>query len=765
MERLLIEVRGTVQGIGFRPNVYSLATLHGLRGFAQNRGAHLFIDVEGDPGAIRTFLDTLTSSPPARAVVERLTTQSADPAFRTRFTIEDSESADDDVRVAPDIATCDECLAELFDPDSRRFGYPFITCAMCGPRFTIVTGVPYDRARTTMAGFTMCDACRQEFEDPADRRFHAQTLACPDCGPTASWHDRRGPNRTGLAAIEVAATALRSGHIVAVKGLGGYHLACDAGNDEAVNRLRERKHRDAKPFAVMAAEAHLPHLDLGEWQRIEPLLKGPGGPIVLLERDSLGTAIATAVAPGCATIGVMLPYSPLHHLLIRGVARPLVMTSGNLSDEPIAIDDEDARRRLSGIADAFLTHDRPIHQRCDDSVVRVMAGGVSPIRRARGLAPGSIAFAESTPEPILAMGGHQKNTFCVCSGSRAWLSHHIGDLSSARAFTALQDSLRQTTAFLGVHPSVVAHDLHPDYLSTRLAEEYPAARRIAVQHHHAHVLSCTAEHAIREPVLGVAFDGSGCGTDGAVWGGEFLLVDGPGFTRLAHLAYVPLAGGEAAIREPWRVATALMRAAAHEPMLAALEARIDSTRFRLVTQLLERRLTVVRTSSAGRLFDAIACLVGLGDVAAFEGQLAMSLEALAGRSAGRPYRLDVKTSTDPWTIDATGLASQVADDVLSAVDSSAIAAGFHDALATTIADVAARLATRSGVRLVALTGGVFQNTRLLESAAAELERRGLKPLIHRRVPCNDGGLSLGQALAAARILHAHASDPEGALCV
>lgn len=750
MERLLIEVHGTVQGVGFRPHVYSLARALGLRGFAQNRGAHLFIDLEGDDAAVRTFVDLLKTRPPVRAVVDSITCRPAAPAQAFEFRLTTSAPTGDEIRMAPDVATCDACRAELFDPRNRRYRYPFITCAQCGPRYTIITGVPYDRARTTMSEFEMCEACRREYQDPGNRRFHVQAIACPDCGPGLTLHQGQVTVAEGDGALHAAATALTEGRIVAVKGLGGYHLACDATSAAAVATLRARKRRDAKPFAVMLSAEQLEALT--QWPSVWDVLKGPERPIVLVDRSLLPHQLPGGVAPGYPAIGVMLPYTPVHHLLLASAGRPLVMTSGNLSDEPIVCDDDEARRRLGRIADLFLAHDRRIHVRCDDSVMRATGSGVLPVRRARGLAPAWIDLREATREPILATGGHLKNTFCLHTGDRAWVSSHIGDLESAAAYASLREAVEQATAMLDVHPGVVAHDRHPDYLSTRFAEECPAARRIAVQHHHAHVLSCAAEHGVTEPVLGIAFDGSGYGDDGTIWGGEFLLIERTAYTRLAHLSCVPLAGGEAAVREPWRTAVAHLVAAGHDRMIGALAERVGQARFAPVHQMILRRVGAPLTSSAGRLFDAVAAIAGLRDEAAFEGQAAMQLEALACVEARRFYAFDVATSTEPWHIHAAPLIRAIADDLLSGIDRGSIAAGFHAATSAMVADVASRLAARVGVSCVALTGGVFQNARLLHEAARALAQAGLNVLVHRRVPCNDGGLSLGQAVAAARLL-------------
>jgi hydrogenase maturation protein HypF len=751
MERVLIEVRGTVQGVGFRPHVYSLATALGLHGFAQNRGSHLFIDLEGDAAGIRTFVHRLTLSPPARAVIDAVDCRPAPPAWRSGFCIEASDTATDhDVRIAPDVAICDECLAELFDPQNRRYRYPFITCSHCGPRFTIVTDLPYDRDRTTMRGFAMCPACRREYGNPADRRFHAQPIACRDCGPSLTAIEGDAIVRGDEAALGRANAALAAGRIVAVKGLGGYHLACDATNTNAVTTLRARKRRDAKPFAVMIGDEQAQSLrgDRQAWT----LLTSPERPIVVVDRglvSAAGLAIAAEVAPGCPAVGLMLPYTPLHHLLMRAIARPLVMTSGNLADEPIVFDDDEARARLGGIADVILAHDRPIHARCDDSIVRVVGNAATPIRRARGLAPSALTVASRAEQPILATGGHVKNTFCIHAGTRAWLSHHVGDLENAVAYAELGRTVDLATRLLDIRPSLVAHDLHPDYLSTRFAQEYPALQRIAVQHHHAHVLSCAAEHGVVDPVLGVAFDGSGLGTDGTIWGGEFLLVERGTFTRLAHLACVTLAGGEAAVREPWRTAVAHLVAAGREDLLDPIAGRIGAPRFDAVRQMIARGVGSPSTSSAGRLFDAVAAIVGVRDRAAFEGQAAMALEALAGDADARPYRFAVDSSCSPWIVDPAPVVVAVSEDTTASRDRQAIAAGFHDAVAHMIAEVAEALASQGGVRRIALTGGVFQNARLTRCTEALLKRRGLSPLVHRRVPCNDGGLSLGQAIAAA----------------
>jgi len=757
VERILMEVRGVVQGVGFRPFVHSLATSLELRGFVQNRGSHVFIDVEGDTDAVQAFRARLPASAPPQASVEHVRVRSAAVAHRQSFAIAVSESmCRDDVRVAPDIGTCGACVAELFDPGNRRYRYPFINCTACGPRYTIVRGVPYDRVRTTMAGFTMCAECRREYDDPSDRRFHAEPIACPACGPTLAIDDGLHDAARGEQALAIAVAALRDGRIVAVKGLGGFHFSCDATNEAAVARLRARKHREAKPLAVMISERGA--RGFIEDPTIRAALTSPERPIVLVARDKWrpGFALAPGVAPGCPTIGVMLPYAPLHHVLLHDVDRPLVMTSGNRTDEPMAYEDSDAVERLGDIVDLFLTHDRPIHVRCDDSIVRVIGGAPLCMRRARGYAPGALNLAEEVPAPLLAVGGHLKNAFCLATGHQVYPSPHVGDLEHLSAYRALAEGIVHYRRLLGIDPVIVAHDLHPEYLSTRLAQELPVARRVPVQHHHAHVLSCAAEHGVTDPVIGVAFDGAGLGTDGAIWGGEFLIAEGATFARIAHLKYVSLPGGDRAAREPWRMAVAHAFGAygSHaDSALEPLSERIAQTPYAAVRRMVGKRIGA-DTSSVGRLFDAVAALLGVREYAAFEGQAAIEVEALASGPAESRYAFDLSTSCDPWIINPAEVIRSIVRDVTGGHARSAIAAAFHDALAGMIAMVVARIARRSGIRKVALTGGVFQNALLTERAAAALSDARLEVLLHRRVPCNDGGLAVGQAIAASRLVSA-----------
>lgn len=772
--RVLIDVSGVVQGVGFRPYVYTLATTLGLRGFVRNDGGHVVIDVEGEALSLERFVTGIATSAPAPARVHDVACRDAVPAQQCGFTIAPSASgpagADYGVSVSPDIATCDACLAELFDSTNRRYRYPFISCSHCGPRYTIIRSVPYDRERTTMAGFVMCAGCRQEYDDPADRRFHAQPIACATCGPQISLHRGGQARAEGEDALRIAAAAIRDGWIVAVKGLGGYHLACDAQNEGTVALLRRRKGREAKPFAVMVAATDV--RGLLDRQGVATPLRSRERPIVLVERAlwraSGAPGVAPNVAPGCPALGVMLPYTPLHHLLVRESGCPLVMTSANPSGEPIVYRDQDAAERLTDVADFLLSHDRPIHTRCDDSIVQVMSGTTCLVRRARGQAPSPIRLSESVPVAVLALGGHLKNAFCVASGRHAYLSPHIGDLDQLESYQSLRTGIVRYSRLLGIEPVMVAHDRHPEYASTRLAGELELASTsaVAVQHHHAHVLSCVAEHGITGPVIGVVFDGAGLGDDGAIWGGEFLLVDGTTCRRLAHLAYVPLPGGDRAVRQPWRMALAHAMAAgvaAGDAAPARWREQVGAATFDAVGRMIARHTSMVQTSSMGRLFDAVAALAGVRCLSDFEGQAAMELEAVAEASAPLNYAFELTTSGEPWLIQSAPVIRAVVRDVADRQPVSRIAGAFHQAVATMIVDVAARLSRASGVRTIALTGGVFQNIVLTEAAVAGLSAAHLNVFTHRQVPCNDGGLALGQALFAGRLARV-GLEQEGVVC-
>jgi hydrogenase maturation protein HypF len=745
--RAAVRVEGIVQGVGFRPFVYSLATRLGLAGWVGNDVDGVFAEVEGPAAGVREFLGLLETSAPPLARVDRVTAVAIAPNGAAGFSIAPSDPAGRrQALVAPDSATCADCLAELADPADRRFGYPFINCTNCGPRFTIVTGVPYDRALTTMAPFTMCGACETEYRDPADRRFHAQPACCPACGPRLTLLDAAGAEVAGESLVQ-AARRLAGGQVLAVKGLGGYHLAVDAGSEAAASALRARKHREDKPFALMAADLAAAR-DLCEVDEVgQELLASPRRPVVLLPRRA-GAPVAAAVAPGNRHLGIMLPYTPLHHLLLREAGRPIVLTSGNVSDEPIAYTDADALTRLAGIADAFLTHDRAIHIRTDDSVVRPLRGRAALLRRSRGYAPEPLTVASPFPRPVLACGAELKNTFCLAAQSRAFVSHHIGDLENYETLRSFTEGIEHFQRLFDTEPQVVAYDLHPDYLSTRYALERDGADLVGVQHHHAHIASCLADNREQGPVIGVAFDGTGYGSDGTIWGGEFLLADLAGFERAAHLDPVPMPGGAAAIRQPWRMAAAYLDTAYGGDLPSGLAVvQRNAGHWPEVVAMARRGVNAPLTSSAGRLFDAIAALLGVRDAINYEGQAAIELEQWADESEAGAYPAAITGGT-PLRVSGADLVRAATADLLAGTGPATVAARFHRGMAAVIAGVCGLLRQRSGLGTVALSGGVFQNLLLLETAAGLLEDKGFRVLMHARVPPNDGGISLGQAAVA-----------------
>jgi hydrogenase maturation protein HypF len=718
MERRRLRVRGVVQGVGFRPFVYGLAGRHGLGGFVLNDGDGVLVEAEGERAALDAFVAAIETEAPPLARVESVGAETIAPRGEHEFRIETSAPAGRTALIPADVATCDDCLRELFDPGERRYRYPFVNCTQCGPRFTIVVGVPYDRALTTMAGFPLCADCRREYEDPADRRFHAEPIACPACGPELRLDTPSNNSLLGEEALGEAVGLLRGGAILAVKGLGGYHLACDAASEDAVARLRGRKHREEKPFALMTAEPDSLAL-VGEEERA--LLEARERPIVLVRRLP-DAPVAPSVAPGNPWLGVMLPYTPLHHLLVAGFDGPLVMTSGNRSDEPIAVEDVEARERLGTIADAFLSHNRPIHRRCEDSVVRPEF----PVRRSRGYTPSALRLPVAAPRPVLAVGGELKSTFCVARAGQAFLSPHLGDLDSELAYSAFATDLELYLEMLAVRPALIAHDLHPEYLATKWAQDQEA-ELVGVQHHHAHAAACLAEHGETGPAVAVVFDGTGFGTDGTLWGSEILRCDLAGFERLAWLDPVPLPGGEAAIREPWRMAAINLERAGRP---------VPFERWPLVRKSLA--VNAPLSSGMGRLFDAVAALLGVREQVTYEGQAAIELEHLAGDTAAEPYR---------WRFgDGAELVATAHDDLAAGRACEEIAAAFHETVAAATAEACAELAEPG---IVVLSGGTFQNLRLLGSTTKRLEAHGFRVLRHRLVPPNDGGLSFGQAAVAA----------------
>lgn len=754
VRRCTIVIEGVVQGVGFRPFVYRTAVRHRLRGSVRNSLQGALVDVEGDEDSLRRFLDDMAAPPAVTVRSYRLTVRWREPrAAGATFTIAGS-ARDGAARLfpAPDLAVCDACLGELTDPRDRRHGYALLTCAECGPRFSMVGALPYDRERTTMAAFAMCARCRGEYEDPRDRRFHAESIACPACGPRLTLHGADGaPVSTG-GPIGLAAGALRAGGILAVKGVAGYHLACDAAAGPVVAELRRRKRREAKPLAVMvenlAAARALGHLSESEAR----LLISAARPIVLVQRRT-GAAIADEVAPGCRDLGLMLPYTPLHHLLLEAVGRPLVMTSGNASDEAIAYRDDEARSRLHGVADLFLGHDRAIEVPCDDSVARVVRDRPQLVRRSRGYVPLAVRLPVAASRPVLACGGELKHTFAMVRGEQAFLSQHLGDLTGESAFRAFLRALDHFRRLLGLSPDVVAHDLHPGYRSTVYARSLDGVERVAVQHHHAHIASCLADNGADRRVIGVAWDGTGHGADGQVWGGEFLVADLAGFERTGHFEPVPLPGGEAAIREPWRMAAAFLHAAYGEAMTGldlAFVRRLDRAAWRVLSRAAEHGLNAPPTSSAGRLFDAVASLLGLRDRVEFEAQAAIELEALAGPDTDTVYPTRLVERDGTIVVHTPDVVRGVVEDLLRQVPTAQIAARFHATLADVLVGVCERIRGRTGHAAVALSGGVFQNVRLVEAAVRRLEARGFEVYTHHQVPANDGGLALGQAAVAAR---------------
>jgi hydrogenase maturation protein HypF len=746
-----ILVRGTVQGVGFRPWVYRLAVEAGLTGRVRNDARGVTIEAFGAPSALEAFERRLRRESPPAARIQDVARESVPPETLEGFSIVRSGAAGSRrVSIPPDLATCPECLREVADPADRRHGYPFTNCTHCGPRYTIARDVPYDRPATSMARFPMCRDCRREYDDPLDRRFHAQPVACPACGPRARLVDPAGIEVAGPArAIPAAARALLEGRVVAVKGLGGYHLACDATSAGAVARLRERKQRDEKPFAVMARDLEgaraLARLDRAE----EELLASVERPIVLVRRRP-GAGLAPGVAPGNPLVGLVLAYTPLHHLLLEAAGRPLVMTSGNLSEEPMAAGDDEALARLAAIADLFLAHDREVENRCDDSVARVIAGRPTVLRRSRGYVPRPVRLRRPAGRPVLACGAHLKNTFCLAAGEEAWLGPHVGDLDNLEAVRAFEEQVERLQRFVGIRPEVIAHDLHPDYASTRYALARPEAAKVGVQHHHAHVASAVAEHGLDGPVLGLAWDGTGYGTDGTAWGGELLLVRGGAFERLATLRPLRLAGGDEAIRQVWRIA------------LAALDDAFDGAppleRLRLFDAVPARDLAVVRqvaarglrsplAHGAGRYFDAVGALGLARGRASYEGQVALEWNLAADETEAGSYPFDVTEDGGPAQADLRPLLRAAVGDLLAGVPPGRVSARFHEAMADVAAALVRRAVAAHGRLPVVLTGGCFQNARLAEGVLRRLEGE-LDVRLHGEVPPGDGGIALGQALVA-----------------
>ena len=748
-----IEVRGIVQGVGFRPWIYRLATEEGLAGCVRNDATGVTIDAFGSEDALDDFVRRLESCPPPSAEIRELRSCAIPLAEVNVFRIVQSEeAAERRVSIPADLATCPACVSEIFDPANRRYRYPFTNCTNCGPRFTITRDVPYDRRATTMVAFRMCSACQREYDTASDRRFHAQPNACPVCGPQLALVTPQGTVLDHEDPIGAVAGALQAGRVVAIKGLGGFHLACDATALEAVQRLRLRKRRDEKAFAVMVADlarAEEVALLTDEERR---LLTSVERPIVLVRRRE-GCDVAAEVAPNNPLIGLLLPYTPLHHLLMNDVGRPLVMTSGNLSEEPLAYRNDEALQRLSRIADLSLMHDREIETPCDDSVARVVAGRPVVLRRARGYVPKPVTVSRRFDVPVLACGGLLKNTFCIGTGDSAYLGPHIGDLENLETYRSFEESVARMERFLRVTPEIIAHDLHPEYVSTRYAQRRTGCVTIGVQHHHAHIVSAMTEHGLSGQVIGVAYDGTGYGTDGTAWGGEVMVASEEAFERVATLRPIPLAGGDASIRHPWRLALALVDDAfeGHAPLDALrLFDAVRAEDVAVIRQMLATHFRTPLAHGAGRYFDGIGSLVLARPESRYEGQIALEWNLMADPGEGGRYGYEIDWSETPWIVDLRSMVLQIVDDVLKDVPAPIISARFHNTLVAGTVDLVRAAARAFGALPVVLTGGCFQNPRLSEHVAGALAAQ-CKVHLHRNVPPGDGGLALGQAVIAAAI--------------
>ncbi|MGV8027179.1 MAG: carbamoyltransferase HypF [Anaerolineaceae bacterium] len=751
-----IEIKGIVQGVGFRPFIYNLANRHQLKGWVKNTSKGVIIEVDGSEDVIDAFLQQISSSPPPLAHIDSITSSVIPPNGYTTFQIIESESIPGEfVPIAPDMAICDDCRRELFDPENPRYRYPFINCTNCGPRFSIIKDIPYDRPATTMAAFPMCAYCKEEYENPANRRFHAQPVACPTCGPHIWMEIDKKETATLEAALQQARQMLRDGKILAIKGLGGFHLACDARNNKAVQTLRERKHRTDKPFAVMVFDATIAARCCSLSASELALLESKEKPIVLALKNPHG-GISDLVAPGNDRIGILLPYTPLHLLLLEPqVCFPeaLVMTSANISEEPIAYTNDDAFIRLEEIADGFLMHDREIHMRIDDSVLSEFRGQAYLARRARGFAPQPISLPESSPM-LLAVGAELKNTFCLSKDQYAFLSHHIGDLENAETLQSFEEAIIHYENIFRVKPIAIACDLHPDYLSSQYANERACREELPlfeIQHHHAHLAACLADNGwnAQEPVIGAIFDGTGLGTDGAIWGGEFLLGNYAGFERRFHLAYVPQPGGDTATRNPAKMALAHLWSAGipWKKELAPLQFLSVEEKIILQKQL-EQSINTPLTSSMGRLFDTASALIGIRQAVNYEAQAAIEMEACCAENEDGTYPFSINTDT----IDPTPLWIALLDDLHNGESRERMASRFHTAVADLVLSVSEQLRRESAVNTVVLSGGVWQNKVLLTRSVTRLEKAGFRVLWHKNVPTNDGGIALGQIMIAMQSL-------------
>jgi len=751
-----ISVRGIVQGVGFRPFVYSLATKHNLKGWVYNTSEDVKIEVEGEAAAIEQFERELQTKAPPLAHIEGVTINYHPPLGYKSFEIRHSQALEGKYQlISPDVATCQSCLSELLDFEDRRYCYPFTNCTNCGPRFTIIEDMPYDRPKTTMRYFQMCPQCQAEYDNPLDRRFHAQPNACPKCGPKIELVDNQGNHITESNPIAAVSQFLKEGKIVAIKGLGGFLLACDATRDTVIKTLRQRKKRSSKPFAIMVSDTDEAKKHCYVSPQEEKLLTSPQSPIVLMswKEDS---SVSQELAPNLQYLGIMLPYTPLHHVLLRDTGLPLVMTSGNLSEEPIAKDNDEALRRLSGIADYFLIHNRDIYSRYDDSVAIVERGTIQLMRRARSYAPYPIHLTFKAKQ-VLACGAEEKNTFCLTKDNYAFLSQHIGDMENMETLEHFDSTISLYKRLFRIEPEIIAHDLHPDYLATKYAQELGefGIKLVPVQHHHAHIASCMADNGLEAPVIGVAFDGTGMGADGNIWGGEFLIADSRNFSRVGHLEYLPLPGGGAAIKRPCRTAISYILTLLGENTLnqeLPLVREVDEIEIEIIKRQIERKFNSPLTSSMGRLFDAISALLGIRSEIDYEGQAAIELEMAAYEEdyadAQEGYSYHIIEDKGIRIVQLRDLVSAIIEDLHQGIPKGRISVKFHNAMAQMTNEMCHLIANETGISQVALSGGVFQN-RLLSGKTLEiLESSGFQVFTHKQVPCNDGGISLGQAVIA-----------------
>jgi hydrogenase maturation protein HypF len=749
--RVHIDIKGIVQGVGFRPFVYNLAKSFHLTGFVLNDTRGVTIEVEGEKEIIESFIMRIKLQPPPQAEIFEIKDYSAEPIGYEDFKIRDSEDTEEKfVPISPELATCSDCCNELFDPKDRRYRYPFINCTNCGPRFTIVKDIPYDRKKTTMSVFPMCEQCRSEYEDPTNRRFHAQPNACPVCGPRLFLLDKNGSEMQTTDVVREACRLLKEGKILSIKGLGGYHLACDALNKKAVSELRSRKYREHKPFALMVKDLETANKICFVNDKEAAALVGPKRPVVLLQKK-LDSAVAEDVAPLQKCHGVMLPYTPLHHLILSESGLILVMTSGNISSEPIAFKDINALEQLHDIADYYVVHNREIHTRTDDSVIRIWDNEETVLRRSRGYVPYPLLMQFEFSDRILACGGELKNTFCLTRGNYAFLSHHIGDLENLETLAAFEDGIEHFKRIFNLSPTLIAYDLHPEYLSTKYALSLPNIRTMGVQHHHAHIVSCMGENKLEGEVIGVAFDGTGFGLDGKIWGGEFFVSSYHGFQRIAHFKYLPLPGGEKAIKEPWRMAAAFLYSIYGDEMLGLdieFIKSLDPGNWKTIKQMVAKGINSPLTSSAGRLFDAISALLGVRKEIDYEGQAAIELEMRSRDDVEEKYRFFFHESGESIEIDLEFLGKEIVADLLNRVDIEVISSRFHNTMAHIILEMCNYIRNQKGLDSVVLSGGVFQNSFLRNKAVMVLQKGGFRVYTHHRVPPNDGGISLGQAIIA-----------------